>query len=198
MESFYGPSIPHLNNPNLLKAVKDEIRFEDQALSEIDNDTDTDIKQLLLKSSDEVMDTVIEEVLQEEDNNCVLPEEELIDLSNEAFETIEENIQPLCEGDQEVVWPLDDLDPVVIRSIDFHCLDQGQCLTDTIVDFCFKYQERKYKWLKGFHFFNSFFFRKLIFFHEEVASNGFTKIARWIKDVNIFNCDYIFLPILLR
>ena len=139
MESFYGPSIPHLNNPNLLKAVKDEIRFEDQALLETNNDTDTDIKQLLLKSSDEVMDTVIEEVLQEEDNNCVLLEEELIDLSNEAFETIEESIQPLCEGDREVVWPLDDLDPVVIRSIDFHCLDEGQCLTDTIVDFCFKY-----------------------------------------------------------
>jgi len=140
---------------------------------------------------------VLEEV-QEEDNNCLLSEEKLIDLSNASFDIVEEVEQPSSEGVQEVVWPLDDPNLLVIKSIDFHCLDEGQCLTDTIVDFYLKYQERKYKWLKGFHFFNSFFFRKLVLVQQEAAPNGFSKIARWIRNVNIFNYDYIFLPILLR
>lgn len=183
MESFYGPSIPHSTSSILLEAVKDEKGPEDQAISE----SNDNIEQVLHKNVDEVINMILEEVLKEEDTNHVFSEEDPIVVSNEASKTA-----------QEVVWPLNDPNPVVIRAIDFHSLNEGQWLTDTLVDFYFKYQERKYEWLKGFHFFNSFFFRKLVLVHQEDGIHRFEKIGRWIKGINIFNCDYIFLPILLR
>lgn len=97
-----------------------------------------------------------------------------------------------------LVWPRDDLNPVTIRTTDFESLTKGQCLTDTMVDFYLKYQERKHHYIKGLYFFNSFFFRKLVITFKEDVANGFKKIALWFKDINIFKCDYIFLPILLR
>jgi len=131
---------------------------------------------------------ILQEVLKEEDINHVFSEEDPIVVSNEASKTT-----------QEVVWPLDDPNLVAIRAIDFHSLNEGQWLTDTIVDFYLKYYKRKYEWLKGFHFFNNFFFIKLVLVHQEDGVHGFEKIRRWIKSIkNIFKCDYIFLSILLR
>ncbi|KAG0571955.1 hypothetical protein KC19_VG056100 [Ceratodon purpureus] len=49
----------------------------------------------------------------------------------------------------------------------------------------------------GLYFFSSFFFRKLMLILKEDVKNGFKKITRWFKGINIFKCDYIFLPILL-
>ena len=64
--------------------------------------------------------------------------------------------------------------------------------------FFLKYLERKHQYIKGLYFFNSFFFRKLVITLKEDSANGFKRIAQWFKDMNIFQCDYIFLPILLR
>ena len=97
------------------------------------------------RNVDEVINMILEEVLKEEDINHVFSEEDPI---VEASKTAE-----------EVVWPLDDPNPVVIRAVDFHFLNEGQWLTYTIVDFYFKYHERKYEWLKSFHFFNNFFLK---------------------------------------
>ena len=83
---------------------------------------------MLHKNVDEVIEMTLDEVLKEEDINHVFSEEDPIVVSNEASKTI-----------QEVVWPLDDPNPVVIRAINFHSLNEGQWLIDTVVDFYLKY-----------------------------------------------------------
>lgn len=112
-----------------------------------------------------------------------------IDMPNEAQTVVQDSL----------VWPCDDSNPVTLRANDFESLSKGQCLTDTTVDFYLKYQERKHQYMKpGLYFFSSFFFRKLVIILKEDVKNGFKKITRWFKGINIFKCDYIFLPILLR
>lgn len=51
-----------------------------------------------------------------------------------------------------------------------------------------------------FHLFNSFFFIKLTAAFEDPSGaldgrDNYQSAHRWIKDVNIFEKDYIFLPI---
>jgi len=55
---------------------------------------------------------------------------------------------------------------------------------------------------KRFHFFNSFFFTKLL---ESSSSTGFEEckvdyeqIRKWSGKVNIFEKDYVFIPIIER
>jgi Ulp1 family protease len=98
---------------------------------------------------------------------------------------------------QEIVWPSDDPNPVTIKASNFESLQEGQPLSDTIIDFYLKYLDRRHKWTKGFHFFNSFFFRKLDDVYQD-TTNGYKKIERWTRNINIFIQDYVFLPILLR
>ena len=119
------------------------------------------------KNVDEVINIILEEVLKEEDIDHVF--------------SIRDPIVEASKTTEEVVWPLDDLNPVVIRIVNFHSLNESQWLTNIIMDFYFKYHERKYEWLKGFHFFNNFFFRKLVLVHQDDEVHGFEKIGRWIK-----------------
>ena len=51
-----------------------------------------------------------------------------------------------------------------------------------------------------FHFFNSFFFRKLADLDKDPssASDGraaFLRVRKWTRKVNLFDKDYIFIPI---
>lgn len=111
MESFYGPSIPHSTSSILLEVVEDEKKCEDRAVSKSNDNT----KEVLHRNVDEVINMILEEVLKEEDIDHVFFEEDPI---VEASKTAE-----------EVVWPLDDPNPVVIRAVDFHSLNEGQWLT---------------------------------------------------------------------
>jgi len=162
--------------------VKDE-EVQHKILSE-DGNVD---EKVLNENANDVIDQILQELLQEENINEVSNEDD-INVSNEAQIQVQDF----------VVWPSNDPNPVTIRANDFQSLTRGQCLTDTVVDFYLKYQEKKQHCIKGLHFFNSFFFRKLVIIYKQDPTNGFEKIARWLKDTNIFKCDYIFLPILLR
>jgi hypothetical protein len=53
---------------------------------------------------------------------------------------------------QEIVWPSYDLNPVIIKALDFESLQEGQSLSDTVIDFYLKYLDIRHKWIKGFHF----------------------------------------------
>ena len=97
MESFYGPSISLSTNSILLEAVKDEKRPEDRAFLKSNDNTE----EVLHNIVDKVINMILEEVLKEEDIDHVFSEEDLI---VEASKTAE-----------EVVWPLDDPNPVVIN-----------------------------------------------------------------------------------
>ena len=185
MDKHYGPSIPYLNNVALSSCIKDEDEEVQQTTSSEDGNID---EKVLHENVDDVINHILQKLLEEENTNEVLCDEDSINESNEAQTKVQDSI----------VWPLDDPNPVTIRAMDFQSLSEGQCLTNTVVDFYLKYQEKKQQYVKGLHFFNSFFFKKLVIIYKQATTNGFEKIARWLKDTNIFNCDYIFLPILLR
>ena len=58
---------------------------------------------------------------------------------------------------QEIVWPLDDLNLVIIKALDFESLQERQPLSDTVIDFYLKYLDIRHKWIEGFQFFLQFF-----------------------------------------
>jgi len=95
---------------------------------------------------DKVINHIIKEVLYKYDSF----EENPIDMPNEGHSVVQDLL----------IWPCDNSNPVTIRTTNFESLSKGQCLICTMVDFYLKYQKRKYQYIKGLYFFNSFFFRK--------------------------------------
>ncbi|KAF5462003.1 hypothetical protein F2P56_018050 [Juglans regia] len=106
------------------------------------------------------------------------------------------------ESFEEVVYPKGDSDAVSISKRDVDLLQPETFINDTIIDFYIKYlknqiqPEDKHR----FHFFNSFFFRKLADMDKDPtsASDGraaFLRVRKWTRKVNIFEKDYIFIPI---
>lgn len=95
-----------------------------------------------------------------------------------------------------------DPDAVEILPADVKRLDPMEFLNDTVIDFYIKYIQRdEFLSLEGrqrFHFFNSFFYKKL----SEVVSSqrkkggaDFSKLRKWTKGTNIFEKEYLFVPI---
>ncbi|KAG2692516.1 hypothetical protein I3760_08G056800 [Carya illinoinensis] len=106
------------------------------------------------------------------------------------------------ESFEEVIYPKGDSDAVSISKRDVDLLQPETFINDTIIDFYIKYlknqiqPEDKHR----FHFFNSFFFRKLADMDKDPtsASDGraaFLRVRKWTRKVNIFEKDYIFIPI---
>lgn len=103
---------------------------------------------------------------------------------------------------EEVVYPEGDVDAVSISKRDVDLLQPEIFINDTIIDFYTKYlkngippQERH-----RFHFFNSFFFRKLADLDKNPSSDfdskaAFQRVRKWTRKVNIFEKDYIFIPV---
>ncbi|KAK6940247.1 Ulp1 protease family, C-terminal catalytic domain [Dillenia turbinata] len=103
---------------------------------------------------------------------------------------------------EEVIYPKGDPDAVSISKRDVDLLHPETFINDTIIDFYIKYlkdkipPEQKHR----FHFFNSFFFRKLVDFDKDPssASEGraaFQRVRKWTRKVNLFEKDYIFIPV---
>ncbi|KAG6705187.1 hypothetical protein I3842_07G168500 [Carya illinoinensis] len=103
---------------------------------------------------------------------------------------------------EDVVYPKGDPDAVSISKRDVDLLQPETFINDTIIDFYIKYlknriqPEDKHR----FHFFNSFFFRKLADMDKDPtsASDGraaFLRVRKWTRKVDIFEKDYIFIPI---
>jgi len=103
----------------------------------------------------------------------------------------------------KVAYPSrDDPDAVEILHSDLQRLAPLEFLNDTLIDFYIKYIQRpealRSDGKKRFHFFNSFFYKKL----SDVASGqrkkvntDFSKLRKWTKGTNIFEKDYLFVPI---
>lgn len=103
---------------------------------------------------------------------------------------------------EEVIYPEGDVDAVSISKRDVDLLQPEIFINDTIIDFYMKYlkneippQERL-----RFHFFNSFFFRKLADLDKNPSSAfdgkaAFQRVRKWTRKVNIFEKDYIFIPV---
>lgn len=54
-----------------------------------------------------------------------------------------------------------------------------------------------------FHFFNTFFFQKLVNMDRDVnrdceGKDAFRHVRKWTRNVNLFEKDYIFIPVNFR
>ncbi|KAL6213785.1 hypothetical protein ACLB2K_013225 [Fragaria x ananassa] len=106
---------------------------------------------------------------------------------------------------EDVIYPKGDHDAVTISKRDLELLEPETFINDTIIDFYILYlksniqPEEKHR----FHFFNSFFFRKLVDLEKDPSSScerkaAFQRVRKWTRKVNLFEKDYIFIPINYR
>ncbi|KAJ8645586.1 hypothetical protein MRB53_007334 [Persea americana] len=104
---------------------------------------------------------------------------------------------------EDVIYPKGDSDAVCISKRDIELLQPETFINDTIIDFYIKYLKNnkiQQKDKHRFHFFNSFFFRKLADLDKDPRSAlagraAFLRVRKWTRKVNIFEKDYIFIPI---
>ncbi|XP_024401364.1 uncharacterized protein [Physcomitrium patens] len=95
-----------------------------------------------------------------------------------------------------------DSDAVEILPEDIDRLNPMEFLNDTIIDFYIKYIQRD-EFLspeerQRFHFFNSFFYKKLsevVSLQKKKGGADFSKLRKWTRGTNIFEKDYLFVPI---
>ncbi|XVF44852.1 hypothetical protein PTKIN_Ptkin02bG0157100 [Pterospermum kingtungense] len=103
---------------------------------------------------------------------------------------------------KEVIYPKGDPDAILISKRDVELLRPNTFINDTIIDFYIKYLKDKIQPEEQhrFHFFNSFFFRKLADLDKGLSNAGqareaFQRVHKWTRKVDIFGKDYIFIPV---
>ncbi|KAH1103378.1 hypothetical protein GYH30_037374 [Glycine max] len=106
------------------------------------------------------------------------------------------------EAFDEVIYPKGEPDAVSISKRDIELLQPQTFINDTIIDFYIKYLKKKLPTdeQNRFHFFNSFFFRKLADLDKDPSSAcdgraAFQRVRKWTRKVNLFEKDYIFIPV---
>ncbi|XP_044511692.1 probable ubiquitin-like-specific protease 2B isoform X3 [Mangifera indica] len=125
---------------------------------------------------------------------------------NDVFERRQyfpnESCYSFDEPFEDVIYPKGDSDAVSISKRDVDLLQPETFINDTIIDFYIKYlknqiqAEEKHR----FHFFNSFFFRKLADLDKDPSSisdgkAAFLRVHKWTRKVDVFGKDYIFIPV---
>ncbi|GAB2235235.1 hypothetical protein Droror1_Dr00027730 [Drosera rotundifolia] len=102
----------------------------------------------------------------------------------------------------EVIYPEGDADAVSISKRDVDLLLPETFVNDTIIDFYIKYLKNKIpaEEIHRFHFFNSFFFRKLSDLDKNPSSvfegkAAFQRVRKWTRKIDLFGKDYIFIPV---
>ncbi|KAJ0078391.1 hypothetical protein Patl1_37127 [Pistacia atlantica] len=103
---------------------------------------------------------------------------------------------------EDVIYPKGDPDAVVISRRDVELLQPETFINDTIIDFYIQYLKKKLQpeERRRFHFFNSFFFRKLAGLDKDPSSAcegkaAFQRVRKWTKNVNLYEKDYVFIPV---
>ncbi|XP_030499235.2 probable ubiquitin-like-specific protease 2B [Cannabis sativa] len=106
------------------------------------------------------------------------------------------------ESFEDVVYPKGDSDAVSICKRDVDLLQPDTYVNDTIIDFYIQYLKSQIQHGERhrFHFFNSFFFRKLADLDKDPssASDGkaaFQRVRKWTRRVHLFEKDFVFIPV---
>ncbi|KAG9156309.1 hypothetical protein Leryth_009179 [Lithospermum erythrorhizon] len=106
------------------------------------------------------------------------------------------------ESNRVIVYPKGDPDAVSISERDIELLLPERFINDTLIDFYIKYIVNRIRppERQRFHFFNSFFFRKLADLDNDSSSVregpvSFQHIRKWTKKVDLFAKDFIFIPV---
>ncbi|KAL5124963.1 putative ubiquitin-like-specific protease 2B [Glycine soja] len=135
------------------------------------------------------------------DDNWSLRQEQITSL-NGKYLAIWNTVSDFQESFEKVDYPKGDLNSVCITKSDFDLLKPDTFINDTIIDFYIQYLKSKIQKEEShrYHFFNSFFFRKLVDMdrNPSSASDGkaaFQRVRRWTRKVNLFEKDYIFIPV---
>ncbi|KAK4401823.1 putative ubiquitin-like-specific protease 2A [Sesamum angolense] len=106
------------------------------------------------------------------------------------------------ESFEEIIYPDGDPDAVLISRKDIDLLQPRTFINDSIIDFYIKYllNKTKAEMQHRFHFFNTFFFRKLADMDHDLSRpwegrDAFQRVRKWTRNVNLFEKDYIFIPV---
>ncbi|XP_069145750.1 probable ubiquitin-like-specific protease 2B isoform X2 [Solanum lycopersicum] len=117
--------------------------------------------------------------------------------------SVEEHDHPNSRDNfEEIIFPEGDPDAVSISKRDVDLLKPKTFVNDTIIDFYIMYLKNKMNLEEKdrFHFFNSFFFRKLADLDRDPSKAcegraAFLRVRRWTTKVNLFRKDFIFIPV---
>ncbi|PUZ53896.1 hypothetical protein GQ55_5G087200 [Panicum hallii var. hallii] len=103
---------------------------------------------------------------------------------------------------EDIIYPHGDPDAVSISKRDVELLLPETFVNDTIIDFYIKYLTTRIESTekRRFHFFNSFFFRKLADLDKDQgrAPEGraaFLRVRKWTRKINVFEKDFLFIPV---
>ncbi|KAF5739784.1 ubiquitin-like-specific protease 2B isoform X1 [Tripterygium wilfordii] len=130
--------------------------------------------------------------------------EQYIDVTTDGDDFVREGhyFPNFDEAFEDVVYPEGDADAVSLNKSDVDLLQPETFVNDTIIDFYIKYLKNQIpdKEKHRFHFFNSFYFRKLADMDKDPssASDGkaaFLRVRKWTRKMDIFGKDYIFIPV---
>lgn len=106
------------------------------------------------------------------------------------------------ESFEDITYLDGDCGSISISKSDFQLLQPEKFINDTIVDFYIEYLKKIKPADARIHFFNSFFSRKLADFENQSepfdAKAAFQRVRKWTMKVNIFQMDYIFIPVNFR
>ncbi|GLT68550.1 hypothetical protein SLA2020_407700 [Shorea laevis] len=135
-------------------------------------------------------------------DSCWSAKQEAIQSLNVRYKGLWRITFDLHECFEEVIYPEGDPDAILVRKRDVELLCPETFVNDTVIDFYIKYlknniqPEERHR----FHFFNSFFFRKLSDLDKYLSSAcearaAFQRVHKWTRKVDIFKKDYIFIPV---
>ncbi|CAN6287288.1 unnamed protein product [Urochloa humidicola] len=103
---------------------------------------------------------------------------------------------------EEFIYPQEDPEAISISKTDAERLLPETFLNDTLIDFYIKHLSTRIESTKKrrYHFFNSFFFRKLADLDKDQgrAPEGraaFLRVRKWTRKINVFEKDFLFIPV---
>jgi len=104
---------------------------------------------------------------------------------------LKENIITYCQ------FPQNESEKITITSKDYACLDSSEFLNDVIIDFYLKYRQKSNQIIETkAHIFSTFFYERLSFhLSRDTNADGYDRVKKWTKKVNIFEKEFIVVPV---